>query len=377
MRQKRLFAGFAVLCLAVLMFGCSEDKSASSGPEPAKEGIGPEGGTVELAGVAKLTIPVGALSDTVDFTIISPSSTIPPGAPLALVAPMCKIGPSGTQFAVSATLTMIYSENALGGADEGAVMIYGNYGSGWVPMPSTVNQADNEVTTSVTHLSDFAAVVDTTSSPAEGIYTKLIVSRQKLSVDPEYYVIDMYVASFDSSYAPCDPVRPIHSVHVTCNADTLVWISSANLYQYPELIDPLSPFITPGNTYAFMVTADNHVPALTESITFPTLAPSVTSPDMSSNVSRSGFTVTWDDTGSGTVEIILMSTGEPAEQILFVETPNTGSYSVTAGDLTDAAAGIYSVILNHYNRRTISAAGYDPRSFIAGRVQSTSVFHLQ
>ena len=66
------------------------------------------------------------------------------------------------------------------------------------------------------------------------------------------------------------------------------------------------------------------------------------------------------------MEIILV---DPAgDSAVWVSTANDGSHSFTGDQLASLTPGGYILILNHYNRESIVAEGYDPRSIIAARV---------
>ena len=85
--------------------------------------------------------------------------------------------------------------------------------------------------------------------------------------------------------------------------------------------------------------------------------------------------VSWAESGTGTVELILISA--QGDSSFMVETANDGSYLIASSNLTGLTPGVYSMILNYYNRKNISAAGYDSRGIIAGRVMCTAIFNLE
>ncbi|MCP4567813.1 MAG: hypothetical protein GY841_09575 [FCB group bacterium] len=375
--KTRQLALMALLALALFVIGCSGDDNVTDNNGDITTGenqIGPAGGTVEITGKISLNIPAGALTDTITFTINQNGSpTAPPGT-RGLVSPAYTIGPAGTSFSSDATLTIVYSEASLGGADEGTIVLCGDSGSGWEDLVSTVNTGGNTVSADISHLSDFSAMVDT-SSYTEGVFARLIVSRMIVFMgygDP--LRTDGYEALIDSAYAPCDPISPYQTLNITCEGQTLVWSSNLHFYIYPEIPDPMSPFITLGNVYDFNVAAGSGVSALSESIAFPTSEPYVTSPTYMSTVNKSGFTTNWAGSGSGVVELMIINMG--GDSAIFLETANDGSHTFSSSDLSGLIAGNYSLILNHYNRETFVATGYDSRSFIAARVMSTTLFTL-
>ncbi len=380
MLAKKLLALAAALCLAIFIFGCSDDDSSTNGgdtPGPTEGSIGPDGDTLEVIGQLKLIVPPGALTDTIDFTVTHNTSPASPPGSMGLVTNCYKIEPSATTFDPPATLILNYSDPSLNGADEMSIDMYTNDGGGWDILPTSVDTVHNQITSSISHLSDFAGLADTTTAVSEGVFATLIVGRSITPIAAEFYIIyDQYVATFDSVYDPCNPVLPIDSVLVTCNEDTLKRLEGTYLYQYPSYAMPNDTFIVLGATDTFEITADDRVSALTESITFPDYAPYLTYPVNGDTLDYAGFNVTWGGSGGGVVELILMTTDTTAQQIIFEETPDDGSYYISGATLSGLEAGQYFILLNHYNRRTITAAGYDSRSFISGRVQSQALVYL-
>ena len=377
MPARKLLRMAAALCFAIFIVGCSGDDTGTGGgtPTPTEGSIGPDGGTLEVTGQLKLIIPPNALVDTVDFTITHNTSPVPPPGSLGMVTNCYKIEPAGTIFSVPVTLRLDYNVSSLNGSDEMSIDIYTNDGSGWDILPTSVDTAHNQVATSISHLSDFAGMADTTTVIAEGTFVKLVVGRN-ITYMGTTIKIDAFEALIDSAYAPCDPLHPISNALVTCNDDTLIWNESTRLYTYPELPNPSNPLVTLGENYTFDVSLAGAIGSLSRSITFPASEPYITYPVYMDTQSRSGFNVTWANSGSGTVEIILMS-GQ-GEQILFDDAvENNGSYYISGSTLSGLAPGQYAIMLNLYNRETITAAGYDSRSFIAARVQSQTVFFLQ
>jgi len=219
----------------------------------------------------------------------------------------------------------------------------------------------------------FSTVGSDTASPSDGIFAKLVVSRMIMLISGNPFRFDSYTASFDSSFAPCDPVNPQQPESVTCNDTTLIWNTVTNLYSYS---DPFfQEIIELGGTYVYEVTASSEVPALTDSIDFPNLEPYITSPLDGDDVSGDGFEVTWAGSGGGQVELIIVSA--EGDSTIWVDTENDGSYTFSALELSNLQPGEYGLVLNFYNRATINADGYDSRSFIAGRVMSVITLDLQ
>jgi len=376
----RFISGIIIIGALFILSGCSDDDNPSGSGNPAQSGtatIGSTGGVVEIPGVISLSIPAGALATDVDFSITANSSPTAATAPMRMISSAYTITPTGTNFSSPAVLQIFYNENLIGGGEESAIVMCGDNGSGWTDLTTTVDAAHDRISASIAHLSDYVAMVDTTTSPTEGVYAKLIVGRSIT-----YFGVgdpirsDMIEAAFDSVYAPCTPMQPIANANVSCDGHQLEWNGSMNVHTYPAIPDPMSPFIVLGNTYTFAVTASGDIPSLSKSITFPDDEPYVTSPIYMSSASLSGFEVSWSGgSGDGTVELILINMA--GDSSLFVETANDGSYEITSGQLSGLSAGLYSLILNHYNREAIISSGYDSRSIIAARVMSTTSFNLQ
>ena len=366
-----------VFMMAMLIAGCSSDDSGTNPPPEvtsASGSIGPTGGTVEIDGIISLTVPAGALSGTVDFTIDKNTSPAAPGGTMGYMSSAYTIGPSGTVFDIDAELEITYNPSASGLIHESTVVLCTYSGSSWDKLTTTVDQIDNTVAADVSHLSDFSAMADT-STVVDGVFAKLIVSRAIASIG-DITRMDSYEAVFDSSYGICDPIDPIHNVVVTCNSQALDWDENTKMYIYPEVPDPNSPFITLGGTYTFTVTAGNNIPALNQAIVFPSGETVITTPAALATVTRSsGMQVEWNGAGSGTVEIMVLSNTE--EVGYFIETNNDGSHFIEASNLIGINAGMGSVMLSHYNREAFSAAGYDSRSFKAARIIHTQMIILQ
>jgi hypothetical protein len=371
--QKSIIA--AILLFGLIWISCSdEDKSTNGGDSgglPVEVTIGPDGGIVTVPGQLTLQVIAGALDEDVTFTVDENKSPDSPGGSMGFVSPVFSIEPTGTAFNPPyALLSIHYNENLLGGGSEGAVEIYtDSAGTGWKSITTFADTMDNMVLATTRHLTDFAAVVDT-SQPAAGVYAVLVVGRTiAYMVVP--YRVDMLTARFDSAYAPCESVDPLQAGEVTCDEFTLSWGAITKMYTYtgqPE------EFIYTGSTYVFEVTANAYVPALTAGITFPEFDPYVTSPAMYASVSKAGFDVSWEGGGGGTVELILLR--NETDSVLMVTTDNDGAYSFPATQLSSLSTGQYTLILNHYNREFISSPGYDPRSIVAARVINPTIINL-
>ena len=365
-RKLLLLVGLLVLALA---FGCGgDDDSPTGGNDDQGTGvtIDTAGGTLAIGSDVTLEIPPDALSVSVDFTIAQNSS--PPAAVGThnMVSPCYTIGPSGTPFDVPAAITISYDVSGFDNFDEESLIIYTNSGSGWDALATEIDRSAKTASASVTHLSDFAVMLDT-SPTAEGIYAKLVLARMITWIgEGDPLRIDIITASFDSGYGPCTVLHPLQPSGVMCNDYSLDWFEEMGSFTYSEDLN-LDGYLELDGSYVFEVTGGGEVPSLTQAITFPGVEPYFTSPTYYATVSRSGFGTTWSGSGSGTVEIILV---DPAagDSAVWVSTANDGSYSFTGDQLASLTPGTYWLLLNHYNRESIAAVGYDPRSIVAARV---------
>jgi hypothetical protein len=376
----RIIAAATVAALTALA-GCSGNDGPSGpdgSPSSAQATIGPAGGTCEIAGEAALSVPPGALAAIVDFEIQEELSPAPPPVPMNLVSSAYSFEPTGTTFAVDATVTVNYDDTGLGRPDESSVRLYTNDGSGWEELATTLDTQANEASAAVGHLSDFAAMVDTTTSgPAVGIFAALKVSRTIMTIPTRRDTIvrtDFISAWFDSMYAPCSPVSPIRADSVMCNEYALWWSEPEGWHEY---IDPWEPaFIVLGESYEFNVDNFGRVPALSEDVDFPEREPHLVSPEPFGTVHLSGFTIQWADAGGERDIHIAIIPGGMGDEVVAIETANDGSHTFSANDLSGLSPGLIAVALNYFERHTIDAAGYDSRSVIEAKVTNSTLLTL-
>ncbi|HOW28524.1 MAG TPA: carbohydrate binding domain-containing protein [Elusimicrobiota bacterium] len=135
------------------------------------------GGTITVSdssssdGETSLTVPAGALRETVSITVAQADvTTLPSGAALGREQPFAAFtfSPDGLRFDVPVTLTMRYLdrdqdgfvEDSLTGANttlaEASLKMFTWDGSQWVPVGGIVDSARNTVTASITHFSTYA-----------------------------------------------------------------------------------------------------------------------------------------------------------------------------------------------------------------------------
>jgi len=364
-----------VLALAVLalVISCSDDDNngpSGSNNEPSTTSVGPQGGVVVVDGGMTLVVPAGALSDTVTFTATANGS--PPAAPggMGPVSTCYSVGPSGMQFGQPATMSIAYDTARLLGAGESDLGLYSFTGGGWRRLATSVYPGYNLVTAEVAHLCDFAVFADT-AAEAEGIYAALVAHR-----DARGCVFDKLVARLDAAYAPGGPQLPLQVDSVTCNQFELEWVEKDSAYVYGYLIYIWEiRFLKHDSTYEFQINGSGVVPDLTASIVFPSCSPWLTSPDYGATESLSGFGVTWDDCCAGNVSLFFLQGNDTVGTV--VETPNDGSYAFTGDQLDGFEAGEYRLVMTSETRQSITAEGYDPRSYVAARIVSKVAVTLE
>jgi hypothetical protein len=140
-------------------------------PDTAQAVIGAGGGTLSTPdGVLTLSVPRGAVDHDVEFTVAPTAAPLP-----AAVGAAFEIGPSGTQFAVPATVAIRYSNDELGDATASDLLIATIAQGKWQPLSaSAVDQGSMTVAGATPHLSPYALVraaavaLSDAGPPAEG-----------------------------------------------------------------------------------------------------------------------------------------------------------------------------------------------------------------
>jgi hypothetical protein len=143
-RETRL-SFVAMLAIFTCVAACS-----SSGPntKSVSTTIGASGGALMSSdGMVTLTVPAGALSSNVTVTI-----GLATGAPSGIVSQAYEIGPTGTTFAVPATLTM----PLIGGLTALPLAIATIVNGQWSPLATEV--ADDVLSAQLEHLSPYAVI---------------------------------------------------------------------------------------------------------------------------------------------------------------------------------------------------------------------------
>jgi len=127
--------------------------------------ISPAGGTVVVyvieldVTVNLLVVPQNALSESTDITVSqAPSESI---SNYKMASHIFNVGPSGTTFAHSSTITLPYDESELPvGVGEGDLAIYRRTSAGgsWERVGGIVNTTANTVSVPIDHLSEYAVM---------------------------------------------------------------------------------------------------------------------------------------------------------------------------------------------------------------------------
>lgn len=117
--------------------------------------IGSGGGSLTSGdGLLTLTIPAGAVSSDIQFSV-TPITATGPGAVRAY-----RVGPEGTTFSSPATLSMKYTPTDIAGSSPQAMFVaYQTPERTWKAPPRTVNEATQALEVSTSHLSDWTEIL--------------------------------------------------------------------------------------------------------------------------------------------------------------------------------------------------------------------------
>ncbi len=375
MRYVFKLASLCFITLSFLLAGCGDSGTGDDVDETTvEETIGPDGGTIMLTNKINLHIPAGALDDSVEFSIEENTSPEPLGGTLAFVTPVYSVEPSGTNFNTMTILGMFYDEGEMYGLDSTDVVLYTHDGTQWIALTTILDIDTPSAYSFISHLSDFALVVDTGGSEeTNGVYALMVLGRTISSVSKFAARVDVITARFDSVYNACEAVTPLQPASVACDEYELTWIGNEIGYYYQDIMD--LDFITLGENYKFTITGNDFVPSFSDSIDFPDTEVLLTSPAHGAVVGAGGFMVTWTGTGDGTVRIVLVD--NTSDSVFTKDVPNTGAYAVTSDDLTGLSAGEYGLLLIYDHFDYILAEGIDPRSRIAARIFNISQITLE
>ncbi len=378
MKLHRIIIPFITIFI-FMAIGCSDDDSTTNSQDDdgivtTQKKIGPLGDTLSIPGKIMLVVPPGALDDSVTISITQNNTPAPVAAPNRFLCPVFSLEPSGTEFNVAAYISLNYDVSKLGQASENDIVLCCDTGNAiWDTVSSILDFDENKIGAYLEHLSDYVALVDTTTPFSVGVFAAISISRNISKIGEFVFKTDGIAARFDSSYAPCDTVKPIKPDSVHCNEYKLAWNSDLKRFQYGfNVLQP--PFLVIENPYEVSIFGNTYVPTMVETIDFPSCEPTLISPEYGETVSKSGFDVTWRYLCLGNVRLILMS---ESDSVIWVEVPNDGSYSFSDTQLSSLEPGEYGLLMIFENYKYIDAEGYDPRSFIMARVINTSIIYLE
>jgi hypothetical protein len=183
---------------------------------------------------------------------------------------------------------------------------------------------------------------------------------------------DYISARFDSLYAPHGPINAKQPASVSCREFDLVWQPSPGQYAYSDYI--AGYFLDPAGSYNFTVGEGDGVPPLTsDPIVFPACGNYITSPAPFADVPRTGFDLEWHSQSCGRIDITMidLSTGDSTG--VYVRTDDDGFHTFSSADLSVIPGSVYQlqIVLIKQERKTITAPGYDPRSWMWARTLSS------
>jgi len=159
--RARALAVAVSLTVAGAVWSCSST-APPSGQPVTRQVVTAAGGQVSAAnGRFKMQVPPGALKQDTAITI----RTDPPA--VGAFGPVYEVGPTGTQFQRSVTLSLSFLGVDFGGADPDSLHVATLSGGRWVPVTSTTDRVSLAVTGQITHLSPWTLIVYTDVVPPE------------------------------------------------------------------------------------------------------------------------------------------------------------------------------------------------------------------
>ena len=137
--------------LALGFAGCGSSLPTES-TQMTSEVVGTAGGMLASSdGFLRVAIPAGALPADVTLTIVP---TTPPGS--GAIGTVYEIGPTGTQFAIPATLTFAYSATSLGATDPSLLRVATFAAGSWqILSGASLDPKGETVSGTTTHLSPY------------------------------------------------------------------------------------------------------------------------------------------------------------------------------------------------------------------------------
>jgi len=115
--------------------------------------VGPEGGLFLFEGGVLLSVPVGALTSTVDVEVFLSTIDPPPG--IEPVTKLWEIDPAGTQFSEEVTVELPIDSQTVGEFDWVRLVGMTGEGATWEKLPVSVDTASGVVRMKTTHFSVF------------------------------------------------------------------------------------------------------------------------------------------------------------------------------------------------------------------------------
>jgi len=167
---------------------------------------------------------------------------------------------------------------------------------------------------------------------------------------------------FDSAYSPDEPYVLLNPSSIEVKKKYSLNIDSQKewyqyIHQYWEI----------GNEelVEFNIEGNFDVPDLKTSMSYYACPPKILSPMNTDYLSISGFNITWENSCTGMVQIIITNNYSLVE--IVIETDNDGSYYVTSEKLTDSLLNSiydfgFSITVIAVNEEFINAPNFDSRS---------------
>jgi hypothetical protein len=238
----------------------------------------------------------------------------------------------------------------------------------------------------VTILSSCGSDDKITNDKTSKLFAQLLITRFRSSQGGVLMIADSIFASFDSTYSPIIPVKPCSLIRINCNSYSLEWQEEIQRHLYTDNSNE-EGFLGLGTIYIFKTDSGQAVPAFEKSIRFPSEQPRLTyplitpPPNWLDTISlANGFTITWQGTGPGAVELIICDAAVagyyPEDTLARVVTENDGSVTLAPADLVGLAPDqMYKIIMIIKNSEAIISEGYDPRSSVTAQMHTFSTFY--
>jgi hypothetical protein len=179
---------------------------------------------------------------------------------------------------------------------------------------------------------------------------------------PDGSVRDSIIARVDSVYASGGTSTPLTGLHIDCDGNALAWNAADENYVHEP-----QQFIEYDTYQVFSIDATGNLPALTDSVLTPERMLIIGQPFRGAQINRNvPLAITWNGAGPG--EVVIELKGANYQVVTSLITADDGGELVLVADLSQLAAGTGYIYLYKVNMKTITAPGYDPRSWIKGVV---------